>query len=242
VLLHQEVIIPLLKTITSKLLSLGQEIIDKKSLFLGGKFIDSMNLTIIPLPSATFVLSNTLVHNFKDFHGQRLAYLRLGDTIYPSQGVGDTQCPRDHLGLSKVHRRWYRRAVNDSIVVERVNPPKITLDRLVVHVHYYRHPHRNHEMPADEFRRAIQDRLEDYYFHPQQILLMKLRGVYYLLKVTSPDGGFLYSKTKIHVLSANPHLTITSPEILQPDFFRSDYNFADLGIGGVNEALSVIFQ
>jgi SpoVK/Ycf46/Vps4 family AAA+-type ATPase len=64
----------------------------------------------------------------------------------------------------------------------------------------------------------------------------------FILTVTSPHTGLLGPRTIINLVPADVHLNLVSPKLLKRDLFRDDYNFEEIGIGGLNMELVQVFR
>ena len=219
---------------------------------------------VCKLVDNSYVQLNVLTHNknnaiFKNAisyinqgSGVPVIYLSISDPrgrfsnlIYPSVGVDNIQS--DSLGISLNLRNNLYMGLDDMLLVKVVEPAPIeniiqTLDiRIVKRIR--KTITTTHE---EEIRDTFIHKFTNYYINKNQCLYMELSDIEMtglIINIINCDkNGYCNKNTKINITSDDNYLNIIGSNLMKRDLFRDDYNFEDIGIGGLNKELIMMLR
>ncbi|QKF94390.1 AAA ATPase protein [Fadolivirus algeromassiliense] len=188
----------------------------------------------------SYAYDNVLNHNKDDFNGQSKVFIKIKSDgpVYPSVAVKDME--KGCLGFSGPLRTKLNIALNETIYVLECKPVNAFIsdidislnskDRGVTILH------------EDEVRDKIRNIFNGYYFSNGQVLIMTYNDKTLMLNVSTKKEGYLNKDTKINISSNDVSLNFMSSKLLKRDLFRDDYNFEEIGIGGLNKELLNAFR
>ena len=201
---------------------------------------------VAKLVSDEFAHANVFNHSKDDFTGQSKIFLKLSSgTIYPS--VANSLINRGELGISGFLRTKMQLALSDIISVSEVKINSMArVSTISLNVSILGKSKGVCCLHEEELREKIRQKFTSYYLSSGQILLFSMvsNDVTYnfLLTVTTKDGGYLAPNTTIEISSSDVSFQMMSSSLLKRDLFREDYNFEEIGIGGLNRELVNVFR
>lgn len=203
------------------------------------------SLKVVKLVSDEFAHANVFNHSKGDFSGQSKIFLRLpSGTIYPS--VANTLINRGELGISGFLRTKMQLALGDNILGIEVKVTGCQVSKISLNVSLFGKSKGPYCLHEEELRDKIRHKFDSYYLSSGQILLFSMvtNDVTYnlLLIVTMKDGGYLAPDAIIEICSNDVSFQMMSSSLLKRDLFREDYNFEEIGIGGLNHELVNVFR
>ena len=198
-----------------------------------------MELRVDKGKNNTVVKNNQISLNVDDFD---TSYIKFLNTVYKIKR--DPLLESNKIGLSLHQRKHHQLSFGDKIDVY----PFITSDNIIndmkILVKFIKRPKNIITIHEDEFIDNLKKDLEKYYFYENQSLFMEFQNEYYniiILKIGDKEG-FINKKTNIEVISNEYNISIVTSNILSRDLFRDDYNFEELGIGGLDSKMMGIFR
>ena len=93
----------------------------------------------------------------------------------------------------------------------------------------------------DDFINYVIGKFKNHYFCPHQKLVFGYhQGI--LLGSIFGSNGFVTENTKIKLITDDLYITIIDSSVMSRDLFREDFNFEEIGIGGLNDELANILR
>lgn len=210
-------------------------------------------LKVCGLPDNTLVLANVCVHNPNDF-GPKSLFLSLsnptGSTNQKIQNIKKViyrsephpSCPIGHLGLGLIQRSHHNWAFNEIINVKVYETVAKSLTKITIHFRKHKIGQNLVSIHEDEIKEVILRSLKGHYFSDGQALILQVGSNNYVLEPHVLDEGYINPQTKIDLISSDIMVNLVSAQILKRDLFKDDYNFEEIGIGGLNHELIRIFR
>lgn len=192
------------------------------------------------LVNDSYAYDNTLHHNKDDFGGKSKIFVKIKSNgpIYPSLAMSGVE--KGYICIPGIIRIKMSIELNETIEVFEHkssigNVPEINIslnmkEKGIVVLH------------EEEIKEKIRNVFSGYYFSNGQSLLMMYNGKNMTLHITTKHEGFLSINTKINITSADTSVNFVSAKLLKRDLFRDDYNFEEIGIGGLNKELLNAFR
>ena len=184
--------------------------------------------------------------NETELRCQSKVFLRLSSgTIYPS--VANSMINRGELGISGFLRTKMQLALSDAISVSEVKINSMArVSTVSLNISILGKSKGVCCLHEEELREKIRQKFTSYYLSSGQILLFSMvsNDVTYnlLLTVTTREGGYLAPNSTIEINSSDVSFQMMSSSLLKRDLFREDYNFEEIGIGGLNHELVNVFR
>lgn len=201
-----------------------------------------MKLKAVKVPDKLYTYKNVLVHNIIDFENRDECYVKLNDVIYKSV-AGKVE--KGEIGIGMLHRNVYQICLKDMVDIElyNLNLQRGQSKKLNLQIRFYKKSDKMDFISIHEetFKEELIKNFNDFYFSQGQELIYKYQGYLFILKVTEGQG-LLRKLTICKFITDELNLNIVSSELLKPDLFRDDYNFEEIGIGGLNSELVNIFR
>ena len=203
------------------------------------------SLKVAKLVSDEFAHANVFNHSKEDFSRQSKIFLKLpSGTIYPS--IANTLINRCELGISGFLRTKMQFALGDEVIVSEVKVTDFQVSKISLNVSLLGKSKGICCLHEEELRDKIRHKFDSYYLSSGQILLFSMitNGVTYnlLLTVTTKVGGYLAPDATIEICSNDVSFQMMTSSLLKRDLFREDYNFEEIGIGGLNRELVNVFR
>jgi SpoVK/Ycf46/Vps4 family AAA+-type ATPase len=194
------------------------------------------------LSNNEYAHNNLLNHNKQDFNGIDKLYLKLYDyTIYPSVAVDSI--PNGSIGLHQYQRSRMNLALNDPLKVIEYKIKNSHVDQLDMNIMMIGNKRKQiTSLHEDILKEKILEYFKNYYIHDKQTLIFRLDTDTYILDVKCLAEGYLHKNTHMKIISNDINLTIINSKLLKRDLFKEDYNFEEIGIGGLNKELINIFR
>jgi vesicle-fusing ATPase len=192
------------------------------------------------LSNETQIYLNILTHNKDDF-GNGDIYLTMCGAVYPSKC--DPLVGLNMIGTNSFVRTKHELGLLDTIMVKEYR----SLDRknLVEMSMNIAVQGRNKDIISfheDIIKEKIRKAFSNYLFSNNQVLVMKYDGFILKLDILCKEIGYIDDKTVIHIVSNDVSVNLVGAKLLKRDLFREDYNFEEIGIGGLDKNLLNIFR
>ncbi len=195
------------------------------------------------LPNLNYAFENTLIHNKYDFNGQTMIHVKLGDyVIYPS-AAGDIES--GSICIGNLIRIKLNLSLTETINITQHNPEKNVLDGITIKILLSSKNKSQKNIISiheEEIKEKIMSHFKNYYFSDNQSLLLNLNDNNLILHITTSKNGFINENTIMDIYSDDVTLNLVGSKLLKRDLFRDDYNFEDIGIGGLNNELIGVFR
>jgi len=191
-----------------------------------------------------YVYDNIINHNKEDFNSNSL-YLQINGIVYQSASVPNIL--KGYIGLSITLRNKLGIDINDSINVEQYEIKNHILDKISFNVRLYQNNDKKNSINIfieheDELIEKTREIFKDFYFSSGQVLIMKHKGRDILLDVKSDCNGYIKKNGKIDFISNDVNVTIINGKIIKRELFKENYDFSEIGIGGLDSELLVTFR
>lgn len=200
-----------------------------------------VQLKVAKLTDEIYALNNQFNHNKDDFNGLTNIYVKIFDTVYPSV---HTSIDKGVLGLGFIHRSKYRLSFNEKIDVELYNiKNENKISEMTVKISKKGKDNNIVSLHEDNLKEQIYSKLTNYYICNNQSLLFEYEiGKQVILEIKTRHEGFLTKNCNIILESIDVSLNIISSKIFKRELFSDNYNFEEIGIGGLNKELINIFR
>lgn len=202
-----------------------------------------MELQVQPVQKEVYAYNNILNHSKHDFSGKKIVFLKMLDSMYVSQA---TDLESGFIGVGNVLRSRYSLQLLTRIVVEEVEPnSKAQVNKIKFHISRHGKKHTTimnfHE---DLVKEQIIKKFRDHYFYENQVLLFDFEGSNLVLTVGIPNGrkGRMRRDCIITLDSDDVVVNLVGSKLLKRDLFKDNYNFEELGIGGMDNKLVNIIR
>jgi len=152
---------------------------------------------------------------------------------------------RCSLGLNRVLRNKYLLGLNDKIMVEEyeIKAKNTKIGKITFNVSSVMKIKINgNTIHEDQIKDEIMKTLRTHYFYVNQLLMLKNDDMSYALFVESNSEGYIGDMTEIELKSNDINFNLISSKLLKRDLFRKEYDFTQLGIGGMSDELMEIFR
>lgn len=192
--------------------------------------------------NTNYVYDNVINHNKDDFDSDSL-YLDINGVVYRSVSVSTIL--KGHIGLPIILRNKLALKINDMAIVEPAKYKNSTLDKILFNIRLYqiktnKQIFSEHE---DELREKIRVVFKDFYFSNGQILIMNYKDRDILLDVKCDNySGFVKKNGRIDFISDDVNVSIISGKTIRRELFKEDYDFSEIGIGGLDNQLLMTFR
>jgi len=205
-------------------------------------------LKVVKLPTQeeNLALTNTLLVHPDEFRNKN-GYLQLTgkDVVYAS--TVSKIIDKGTIGISGPLRSKHKLAITppDVINVEEYQVIKNNIDIIVIHISCRVKPKFFISVHEDEIKDLIKKKMKSHFFHDNQMLLLEIpdnKENHYVLNILSVDEGYITDKTTIELVSKETYLNVVTNKLLKRDLFKDDYNFEEIGIGGLDGELVNIFR
>lgn len=210
---------------------------------------------IVKLADSNYDLANVINHNKDDF-GNNNVYLKVGNTVYESV---PENIPPKTIGISLIHRKRYslciyndKKSINDTVYIE---PYEININNKIKNLSIkidLRTKHKIINIHEDLFKEHIKKNFAKHYFFNKQVLITQFiiednENIIIMDISIKPVRnnhfeGYLDDNTEIKLLTDNIYINIISSNVLSRDLFKDDFDFGELGIGGLNKQLKDVFK
>lgn len=190
---------------------------------------------VTKLADNSYVDLNVLNHNKSDFENEEEIFLQLAGIVYPS--THNNVIPKNHIGVNTFVRNQQQLALGDSIKITPYKP----LTHLIKNIHIIVRLHNKSEkiinVHEDEIKDNLTKNFKNYYLFFNQYLYQAMGSNKFTINVTNNVEGYITKDTIFNIISDDINLNIIGSKMLKRDLFRDDYNFEEIGIGGLNKEL-----
>ncbi len=193
------------------------------------------------LSSESQALENTLTHNKDDFGNQKQIHIRVNNTVtYPS-----THCPeieKGSIGISGIIRIKLYLSLTDTITISESEPKNNPLSKIAIRITSHIKNKNILSLHEDEIKDTIIKTFQNYYFTNNQTLFLNIIDKKFILNIMTDTEGYITKETNIIILSDDVTLNLIGSKLLKRDLFNDNYNFEEIGIGGLNKELIGVFR
>jgi len=196
---------------------------------------------VAKLADNSLVTLNVLNHCKADFNGETNIFLRINDVVYPS--TYNAIIIKGSVGLSLHLRNHHQLAIGDSIQVKMHEISKSFIKNIDITIRLYGSNNQIINLHEDEIKDEILKNFKNYYMFTNQCLYHIINQQNKLiLYITNNVSGYISKETTINITSDDSSLNIVGSKLLKRDLFREDYNFEEIGIGGLNKELVSVLR
>lgn len=180
---------------------------------------------------------NCLFHPLS--YSEDILYLKYRETVYKS--VPLLNVPKGRIVCSSFMRESLNAKIGDDIHFTKTKNRQ-TASNININVSLaIPNKSSSHMWNPEEVIIQMKQFFGDYFFSPGQILMFSYENT--LLKLVVSEGeGFLTEDTEISFTSVGKGIKMIAKSIFNLEMFKVGYNFADLGIGGLNNELLDMFK
>lgn len=194
---------------------------------------------ITKLPNDKYVYHNVLLHHNEDFGN---SYLIINDSIvYPSIYVPIID--KKSIALGSSVRNKMNLTFMDKVNVKKYEINKDNrLDRIQIMVSLINRK-KSIILHEDVLKDNIRKDFNNYYFYNNQSLLYLNNNIQLVFDIKlEKQEGFLKKNTLIELITSDINLNLVGSKLLKRELFKDDYNFEEIGIGGLDKELLNIFR
>jgi vesicle-fusing ATPase len=197
---------------------------------------------VTKLSSNAQSLENILIHNKSDFNNKTEVYLRINDiVVYKS--IADNSVGKGFIGMSGVVRnKLILDLVTDTVTVSEYKPKPQILKNMTIKIATFSKNKNIISLHEDEIKEKIKTAFCNHLFFNDQVLLLKINDRTFVLNINLFVDGNINKNTEIILFSDDVELNLIGSKLLKRDLFRDDYNFEEIGIGGLNKELIGVFR
>ena len=193
------------------------------------------------LLNETHAFDNTLKHNKDDFKNNNKIYARINNSVtYLS--IADNGVEKGSICISGIMRTKLQLSMTDTIVIHMQKPETNLLNEISIRVSIHNKTKNIISIHEDELKEKIKHAFENYYFSNNQALLFNIVDKNYILHIITHKEGYITKDTNITIFSDDVTLNLVGSKLLKRDLFRDNYNFEEIGIGGLNKELIGCFR
>jgi vesicle-fusing ATPase len=220
-----------------------------------------MNFKVFTLPETRMAYVNACFNN--SFNTEPALVRFIGhDVIYPVYKSSTYTLEPQNLCMSDVIRNHHNLKVNSNLTIEQYIPPtnyslkSIKFDLLkrkktktsASTSKLSKSKNNSNKMELTSLHEkdvinTIKINMSAHFFSANQICLVTINEKIYTLTVTQIVGcGSIIKGTKIQVESSDYKINLISSKLLKPELFRDNYQFENIGIGGLGKEMISIFR
>lgn len=185
----------------------------------------------------SFAYENVLQHNKTDFDGLLDIYLECRGSIYKSLA---NDIKKGEIGIGNVQRNHMSLALSQEVYVKQVNPDERSIGKLTVKLSKLKNDEQLMIIHRDDFLNYLVSRFKRFLFSSGQVLVLDYPKFKLVCHVLNSDG-FITKDTEFLILTDDAVSMIDS-SVMSRDLFRDDFNFEEIGIGGLNDELANILR
>lgn len=199
------------------------------------------NLKVTRLVDNTYVSQNILQHNKLDFGNQNAVYLKIKNTVYLSTHADNLVI--GNIGLNTFVRNHLKLAFQDPVSISVHDPIKQIIKTVDIRIVLHGDKKIIHNLHEDQIKEEfIKNFNEKYYIYAGQCLYQEMGTVKLVIYITNHVAGYIDQTTNINITSDDTSLNIIGSKLLKRDLFRDDYNFEEIGIGGLDKELVSVLR
>lgn len=191
-------------------------------------------------PDKKLAQDNVVCHSSEDFGNSSILF-KICDTVYKSLSHSDIK--PGYIGLGDYHRKHHLLSLGDKVKLRAYDEPLVEAKSLKISMSFLgKRTNRIIPIHEDEFIDKLKGKFSDHYFYPNQSLVFCYNDNWYNLYVVGGDKGFVSKETIIQILTNEISINVIGSNTLRRELFRDDYNFEELGIGGLNKEMIGLFR
>lgn len=190
---------------------------------------------VTKLANNSYVDLNILNHNKADFENEERVFLQFVDTVYPS--VHTDIILKGAIGVNTFVRNHQQLALGDSVKVTLYKVSTNLIKNVQINIRLYNKGQSIINIHEDEIKDNLLKNLKGYYLFFNQYLYQIMGNNKITINITNKVEGYITKDTLFNITSDDINLNIVGSKLLKRDLFRDDYNFEEIGIGGLNKEL-----
>lgn len=200
------------------------------------------SLRVVDIPKSINASDNVFGHNPNHNHSNVYMRIKVGDIIITYNSIPNKDVPEGCVAINRVIRNHYKIALNDEIRYTRPAIGSIASSAANLNISLKLYIPKdvvaiNETLISDH----IVTRLQGTYLFPTQLLFFNFQN-HKIIGLVSNYEGFVTKNTIINIISSDSKLVLSSSSLLKRDFFKDDFSFESIGIGGLDKKLKVAFQ
>lgn len=197
------------------------------------------NLQVTNLCDNSFAFENVFLHNASDFDGKSEILLEFRGTIYRSLANG---IAKGKIGIGRIQRNHYYLKLFQEIPLKEVTLEEKYLDRVTIKLSKLEQNSKVVSIHKDDFLKYLMNRFKSHWFSQKQTLVFDYHKSR-LVGIVLFGDGFIDSNTDVDIVTDDvATLNVVDSSIISRDLFRDDFNFEEIGIGGLNNELANILR
>ena len=189
----------------------------------------------------SYVKLNVLNHNKGDFGNDENIYLYFNGTVYPSLAADDFL--KGTVGINTFVRTHLRLGLNDIVTIKLHSPIQKQIKQLDLRI--VSHGNNKSDISTvhvEDLKDHFVKNFENFYIYTNQCLYYEVKNLKLVAYITNKAVGYICKETVINIVSDDTSLNVVGSQLLKRELFRDDYNFEELGIGGLNKELISILR
>lgn len=197
-------------------------------------------------PNQKYGIKNVFVHSKNRF--EDIKYFKLDNTIYKSMPISMND---NEIGINGIVRMDKSIEIGDMIDIEIHDAMKQYLDILHIQISFQITKKELISIDENYLISKIMNYFKNYYFCNGQVLIFLIKPnnlfknkICLILRINTEKElcGFINENTKFIFTTDELTLNIKSSKMLDKNLFKKNFDFAELGIGGLNEQLKDILK
>lgn len=165
-------------------------------------------------------------------------YFMINNVVYKS--IPYDLCQVNAIQMSSVVRNNLGVKVGTSVHLTTYQPKQTFIKKLNLNIRSFKDGHLLEY--ENELVSYINDCFKNHYFYPKQSLLMKYNNLNLIIDIVTQVEGYMNDKTIISLESSDCNVVIVANNTLNKEFFKDDFDFSTIGIGGLNNQLAMTFR
>lgn len=189
------------------------------------------------------VFDNTIFHNKNDFDGLTIMHLLINNiTLYKSMHRDNVDSRT--IEMSNIIRRVFNLRPENQIdrnEMQIYNENLTESKYLKIKIYSTSESHDIISVHEDAIKDFIKYKFKDHLFFEKQKLIIEYENNNLIIEVMK-GRGFINNDSEIDLSSNDSNLNIIGAKLLKRDLFMPNYNFENIGIGGLDNNLIEIFK
>jgi vesicle-fusing ATPase len=190
--------------------------------------------------------SNVVIVNENDFNEATIGntiYINFCNSVFQAEiSNSENGVSKGQIGMSNILRSHFVLPLKGSIEYSVHTPKKNNISKISLTLSLLGKNRDIISFHEEDFKDHILSNFKTHYFYSNQPILTKYKGYNIVIKVTSATEGYINDNTEINLFSESIELNFASSNILSRELFQDDFNFENIGIGGLDSELMGIFR
>lgn len=190
--------------------------------------------------------SNVVIVNENDFNEATIGntiYINFCNSVFQAEiSNSENSVSKGQIGMSNILRSHFVLPLKGSIEYSVHTPKKNNISKISLTLSLLGKNRDIISFHEEDFKDHILSNFKTHYFYSNQPILTKYKGYNIVIKVTSATEGYINDNTEINLLSESVELNFASSNILSRELFQDDFNFENIGIGGLDSEMMSIFR